>query len=289
MPNDVPAEGSQRRGAPTRAEAFRRFATFAGPTQGQQHIKPLHEYVTARLVLEGGFAPDELRPHPPLRVVPGTNRLMYAPEDASSAEATILGGLKTKNVDIVATKAGIGPVLAISCKGMTGAFRDLTNRLEETIGECTNIHIGYPMLVFGYLFVARANRAGHHTATDAALTADGLPVEALVRFHAAMAEMTGRLGVRDDLSRYEAVGMALVDTQPGSAGQLVEEFPPSDSRINFNGFFDTLYQRYDERYVVGAPLLQSRTRRRAWAEDSPVLRDWLAASELDYEIRIWRE
>ena len=70
---------------------------------------------------------------------------------------------------------------------------------------------------------------------------------------------------------------------------MVEEFPPSDSRINFNGFFDTLYQRYDERYVVGAPLLQSRTRRRAWAEDSPVLRDWLAASELDYEIRIWRE
>ena len=289
MPNDAPAESDQRRGVPTRVEAFRRFATFAGPTQGQQHIKPLHEYVTARLVLEGGFAPDELRPHPPLRVVPGTNRLMYAPEDASSAEATILGGLKTKNVDIVATKAGIGPVLAISCKGMTGAFRNLTNRLEETIGECTNIHIGYPMLVFGYLFVARANRAGHHTATDAALTADGLPVEALVRFHAAMAEMTGRLGVRDDLSRYEAVGMALVDTQPGSAGQLVEEFPPSDSRINFNGFFDTLYQRYDERYVVGAPLLQSRTRRRAWAEDSPVLRDWLAASELDYEIRIWRE
>ena len=288
MPNDAPAEGNQRRSAPTRVEAFRRFATFAGPTQGQQHIKPLHEYVTARLVLEGGFAPDELRPHPPLRVVPGTNRLMYAPDDASSAEATILGGLKTKNVDIVATKAGIGPVLAISCKGMTGAFRNLTNRLEETIGECTNIHIGYPMLVFGYLFVARANRAGHHTATDAALTADGLPVEALVRFHAAMAEMTGRLGVRDDLSRYEAVGMALVDTQQGSAGQLVEEFPPSDSRINVNGFFDTLYQRYDERYVVGAPLLQSRTRRRAWAEDSPVLRDWLA-SELDYEIRIWRE
>ena len=58
---------------------------------------------------------------------------------------------------------GIGPVLAISCKGMTGAFRNLTHRLEETIGECTNIHIGYPMLVFGYLFIARANRADQPT------------------------------------------------------------------------------------------------------------------------------
>ena len=182
MPNNVPAEGDKRHGVPTRAEAFRRFATFAGPTQSQQHIKPLHEYVTARLVFEGGFAPDELAPRPPLRVEPGTNRLVHAPDQATNAEATILGGLKTKNVDIVVTKVGIGPVLAISCKGMTGAFRNLTNRLEETIGECTNIHIGYPMLVFGYLFIARANRADQHSPTDTALTADGLPVEALVRF-----------------------------------------------------------------------------------------------------------
>ena len=164
MPDDALAESDEHRRLPSRTEAFRHFATFAGPTQSQQHIKPLHEYVTARLVLEGGFAPDELRPRPPLRVVPGTNRLVYDPDHATSTEATILGGLKTKNVDIVATKAEIGPVLAISCKGMTGAFRNLTNRLEETIGECTNIHIGYPMLVFGYLFIARANRADQHAA-----------------------------------------------------------------------------------------------------------------------------
>ena len=286
MPNDAPAEGDQRLGVPIRAEAFRRFATFAGPTQSQQHIKPLHEYVTARLVFEGGFAPDELAPRPPLRVEPGTNRLVHAPDQATNAEATILGGLKTKNVDIVVTKVGIGPVLAISCKGMTGAFRNLTNRLEETIGECTNIHIGYPMLVFGYLFIARANRANQHSPTDTALTADGLPVEALTRFHAALSEMTGRLGVRDDLSRYEAVGMALVETRQGLVGQLIDEFPPADSRINFDGFFDTLYRRYDERYVVGAPRLQSRTRRVAWAADSPALLDWPAISELDYEIRL---
>ena len=290
VPSDMPAEGHEHPRAPSRTEAFRHFATFAGPTQSQQHIKPLHEYVTARLVLEGGFAPDELRPRPPLRVVPGTNRLSYDPNHATSTEATILGGLKTKNVDIVATKAEIGPVLAISCKGMTGAFRNLTNRLEETIGECTNIHIGYPMLVFGYLFIARANRADQQTAqTDAALAADGQPVEALLRFHAALTEMTGRLGVRNDFSRYEAVGMALVDTQQGNAGQLVQAFPPSDSRINFNGFFDTLYQRYDERYVVGAPRLQSRTRRIAWAPDSPAFRDWPAMSALDYEIRLCLE
>ena len=285
MPNDGMDGGSQYGGALNRTEAFRRFATFAGRTQSQQHIKPLHEYVTARLVLEGGFAPDDLRPHPPF-TMRGKNRLVHAPDQATSAEATILGGLKTKNVDVVVTKDGIGPVLAISCKGMTGAFRNLTHRLEETIGECTNIHIGYPMLVFGYLFIARANRADQPTErTDLALTADGLPVEALVRFHAALTQVTGRLGVRDDLSRYEAVGMALVDTRYGFAGQLIEGFPPPDSRVNFANFFDALYRRYDERYVVGAPQLESRTRRVVWAANSPALQEVPPTSDLGYEVR----
>ena len=112
-----------------------------------------------------------------------------------------------------------------------------------------------------------------------------MPVEALVRFHVALTEMTGRLGVRDDLSRYEAVGMALVDTRHGFAGQLMEEFPPSDSRVNFASFFDTLYRRYDERYVVGAPRLESRARRVVWAADSPALQEGRSTSDLDYEIR----
>ncbi len=40
-----------------RVNAFRHFAEFDGRTQSQQHIKPLHDYVTSRLVLEGGFHP----------------------------------------------------------------------------------------------------------------------------------------------------------------------------------------------------------------------------------------
>ena len=248
----------------------------------------MHDYVAARLVIEGGFHPDDVLPRPPLRMLRtgGRNRLAYAPDSAISGEGTILGGLKTKSLDIVATKEGIGPVLAISCKGMTGAFRNLTNRLEETIGECTNIHIGYPMLVFGYLFVARANPfEDGATANDVAFTPEGEPVEALVRFHAALTEMTGRLGVRNDMSRYEAVGMAMVDTRNGVAGALVERFPPDDSRIAFARFFDTLYRRYDERYVVGAPQLAARTRRLAWSPDSPAF-DVDALPALDYTARM---
>jgi len=163
-----------------RHHAFRHFAEFRGKTQTQKHIRPLHEYVTCRLVLEGGFPPDEINPRPPLRIAgkAGSNpRVIYDPKQSTQTETTILGGLKTKNVDIVVTKPELGPVLAVSCKGMTGAVRNLTNRLEETIGECTNIHMAYPTLVFGYLFLMRANRQGRVAATDVVIDDNGLPVD----------------------------------------------------------------------------------------------------------------
>ena len=70
----MPDDGRQTRGVPrecqwvNRAEALEHFAVYDGPTQSQQHIKPLHWYVTCRLVLEGGFHPDELKPRPPFTV-----------------------------------------------------------------------------------------------------------------------------------------------------------------------------------------------------------------------------
>jgi len=47
--------------------ALREFVTVTG-TQAQQHIRPIHKCVASRLVLEGGFHPDDITPHPPLRV-----------------------------------------------------------------------------------------------------------------------------------------------------------------------------------------------------------------------------
>lgn len=269
-----------------RLHAFRHFARFTGRTQSQEHIRPLHEYVTCRLVLEGGFRPSELEPRPPLRVEGApTPRVVYDPSQMTRSEATVLGGLKTKNVDIVVTKAGIGPVLAVSCKGMTGAVRNLTNRLEETIGECTNIHIGYPTLVFGYLFLIRANREGRGVAsTDVVVDAAGRTVEGVIRFHQALSAMTGRLGVRNDASRYEAIAMAMIEVSGRRSGQLVTDFPEIDSPIHYERFFETLYRRYDERYVVSAPQLARRTRRLDWSIDSPAL-DAAVFRGLDYRVR----
>ncbi|MCZ2147353.1 MAG: hypothetical protein LC126_06215, partial [Bryobacterales bacterium] len=81
----------------TAHEALEHFGTYREKTQSQQHIKPLHWYVTCRLVLEGGFHPDEITPHPPFSVRIGRRgkMLVYDPESATGNESTILGGLKT--------------------------------------------------------------------------------------------------------------------------------------------------------------------------------------------------
>jgi hypothetical protein len=287
--------------------ALTTFATYEGATQSQAHIKPLHWYVACRLVVEGGFMPDEITPRPPFRVKrrEGQWILAYDPKAAEGGERTLLGGLKTKDVDVVVVKDGLGPVMAVSCKGAIGAFRNLTNRMEEAVGDCTNLHITYPAMVTGYPFTMRAHRQDAIIAAEAtsqaqpgraigqndiAIQQSGEPVESVVRFHNALRELTGRRGIRNDVSRYEAVSMVLVDPASANPGQVLDSYPKNDSALRVERFFDTLYLRYDERYVYSAPDLKAVTRRREWAASSPLfdksLSGELPVLTLDYEPRI---
>lgn len=256
-------------------QALSAFASSGQPTQSQRHIKPLHWYVACRLVIEGGFAPDEIVPRPPFSIRSPrrgrTLRLEYDPTRGGTGESTILGGLKAKDIDVVVSKPGIGPCLAVSVKGTLNAFRNLTNRMEEAVGDCTNLHIAYPNLVYGFLHVLRANREGEAVTSDVSVGADGNPVDAVVRYENVLSNLSGRRGVRDDVTRYESLALALVEPAepPNSAGLL--DWPSEPSPLRLESFFDRLYREYDLRYVYAAPKLEKTTRRLFWAEDSPAL------------------
>ena len=87
-------------------QALAAFAENISGHQGSGHIKPLHRYVSCRLVVEGGFDPDDITPRPPFEVTRRGRKhvLEHVPEAARSGERTILGGLKTKDVDVVVTR-----------------------------------------------------------------------------------------------------------------------------------------------------------------------------------------
>jgi hypothetical protein len=173
--------------------------------------------------------------------------------------------------------------------------------MEETIGECTNLHITYPALVLGYLVLLRANRQVDRllegtaaaegdpgkelAANDVAIAKGGEPVASIMRFHNALRELVGRRGIRNDVSRYEAIGFCMVEMEVATRGALLADYPDPSSPLRFERFFETLYLRYDERFVTGAPDLASRTRRLEWAADSPAFEDL----KIDYEPRIAAE
>lgn len=223
-------------------EALSAFVSRTSGTQSAEHIKPLHWYVACRLVLEGGFHPNDVKPRPPFVVAEegqgAQRRLLLAHDETvgQGAEQTVLGGLKTKRVDVVVAKEGIGPCIAVSLKGTLNAFRNLTNRMEEAVGECTNLHIAYPALVCGFLHVLRATREHAEVPpNDVAVKQAGEVVDSIVRYHDVLARLAGRDDVRSEPSKYESVAVALVE--PDSI-DLIDV--SSNGMLTFRSFFDKM-------------------------------------------------
>ena len=288
MPSKPPPEICQWM---TLTEALKAFVLGRPSHQSARHIKRMHWYVACRLVLEGGFDPETITPRPPFRVQKSGKRfvLHYDDDKAGSGERAVLGGLKTKNVDVVVAIDGIGPCVAVSLKGTLNAFRNLTNRLEEAIGDCTNIHIAYPALVYGFLHLMRANhegpvpengrgflqadRLGNVKDADIAVTASLEVSSGIRRYHDAISRLAGRRDLRNDITKYEALGLVLVNPEEEAIGTAAAVYPPAASVLYFDRFLPTLYEQYDLRFVYGAPALASKTRRIEWDADSPVLSD----------------
>lgn len=276
-------------------EALTTFVLAREGVEGAGHITPLHWSTACRLVIEGGFRPEWIAPRPPFvyetRGAGAGQRLILRHDSAaaSSGERTVLGGLKTKRVDVVVALEGVGPCVAISLKGTLNAFRNLTNRMEEAIGDCTNLHITYPALVYGFLHVLRANlegpvpdngrhflqpdKDGRVKPADVAVLNTGEVAGSIRTYHIALAGLTNRRGVRNDLTRYEAVALAVVSAGAGTLGEIVTSYPSPESPLLISDFFTRLYQQYDQRFVYGAPALARVTQRVAWDPESPVLQD----------------
>jgi hypothetical protein len=252
-------------------------ACVEGTTQSQAHIKPLHRHFAMRLVIEGGFLPEEITPRPPLEYRKSGNRslLSWAEAWGSQSERTVMGGIKTKKIDVVVTKASLGPVMALSFKGTQNAFRNLTNRMEEAVGDCTNIHLRYPSLVYGFYHVILANRrsqVGKHrlvrSENDVSVREDGSVVAQVERYILAIDALARRINQWDVPSAYEAVSVHMVESDLSMVGKAFEWKVQGVTRLHRDNFLGDLLRIYDQRYPYMAESIRE-TRRIEWSSESP--------------------
>jgi hypothetical protein len=174
----------------------------------------------------------------------------------------VLGGIKYKDVDVTVLVPGLGPALGISGKSTGGAFRNLTNRMEEALGECTNVHLMYPGFVFGFLHLIRF---GKHSEVgniqNASFDEEDQPLAAIKRYHEVLLALAGRNTITDPGMRYEAVGLLIYRCSPSGA-KIWTAYPPKDSPVHFSNFFRRLYLLYDLRF--GYPDPSGPNIRKAW-------------------------
>ncbi len=98
-------------------------------------------------------------------------------------------------------------------------------------------------------------------------------VESIVRYHDVLLGLAGRDGVRNDISRYEALALAMVDPESRA---VLADWPSPRSALRMEKFMDAIYRAYDQRYVYSAPKLAKRTARLTWRADSPALEETVA-------------
>ena len=225
-------------------------------TQSGEHIKSLHAYCAARLVLEGGILPEWISPRPPLvsdRINNASYGLGYSQAAESRAERRVLGGIKYKSVDVTAVVDGLGPALGISAKSTGNAFRNLTNRMEEALGECTNVHLMYPGFVFGFLHLIKFSKASEAgSPQDASFSEKDEPLDLMKRYHEVLVALSGRHAITDSGMRYESVGLLVYRCQ-GQRAEIFPGYPLPDSPVHFSRFFKRLYDLYDLRFGYPDP------------------------------------
>ena len=253
--NLADAQVSRTSDIPTLSNGLVELCRIVG-TQSGEHIKPIHRYCAARLVLEGGIPPEWVSPRPPLFSQRKNNaiyELEYSQGAANTGERRVLGGIKYKNVDVTAVVNGLGPAMGISAKSTGNAFRNLSNRMEEALGECTNVHLMYPGFVFGFLHLIKFSKESEvGNPQDASFGEDDQPLASIIRYHEVLVALSGRNTITEPGMRYESVAL-LVYRCRGKGAEIWQNYPPPESSVHFSRFFQRLYNLYDLRFAYPDP------------------------------------
>lgn len=254
---------------PIDADAFRlalaeskRALGEAGGTRTSGHVLPIHRFLARELVRLGlpeeWMAPDPGRDDgrywtQGVRRVMGqlsTKRLITRDPELSALVTRVgdearrskrqpFGAYHAKEVDVSAALDETGPLVVVSVKApVSSVAKNAVNRYEEAIGDATNLHTRFPMLVFGFLMVLPKD--------EELYTPDVGPTSALRKLESLLAATSNRRNITDPPGSYEAACVAVVDYR-SDPPSLLSDFPSADSGLRIEGFLDRIIQVFEER------------------------------------------
>lgn len=186
-------------------------------------IAPLHEYCVHELVER---RLPRARLHPAASAKTGRKRVR------------ILGGYMPKEIDVCLTYPDSGPLLAVSVKSqMSSIVKNTINRFEEYVGDATNLHSRFPMLVLGFMMLLPACEETY---------VKGTPTEGLQRIASLLERSNARRVVTEPSGSYEVSCLLLADLDK-SPPRLVPTFPNPGSILRVDTFFDRLVELFRQR------------------------------------------
>jgi hypothetical protein len=186
-------------------------------------IAPLHRYCVEELEARG-LPKNQLHPS----AVPKKGR----------KRVRLLGGYMPKEIDVCLTVPDSGPLLAISVKSqMSSIVKNTINRFEEYVGDATNLHSRFPMLVLGFLMLIPVHKETY---------LGGKPTDGLQRIAALLERSNARQNVSEPIGSYEVSALMLVDFDK-TPPRLVRSFPSPGSLLRIDNFFDRLLDIYRKR------------------------------------------
>ena len=151
--------------------------------------------------------------------------------------------------------------MGISAKSTGNAFRNLTNRMEEALGDCANIHMMYPGFVFGFLHFLKFAAPGESAPPDVSFGKENRPLDKITRYHDVLVSLAGRTTITDPAMRYESVGLVVLSLLPV---QYVKKSTRhhAQPKSHYSRFFERLYSIYDLRYAY--PDSSGKSHRKNW-------------------------
>lgn len=205
-------------------------------------IEPLHEYCAyelRRTQYAGHYLPIEfIHPAPPVTRAQAKKRIHGATAKRPK-RLRILGAYMPKEVDVALVPPNSGPLLAVSCKSqMSSIVKNTINRFEEYVGDATNLHTRFPMLVFGFLMLVPA--------IDETWSG-GKPTDGLRRIAALLERSNARLKSDEPPGGYDASALLFVDFKPTPPRVMPYPDPKTQPMLRVDTFFDRLVRLYFER------------------------------------------